>query len=233
MDKPLKGKLALVTGSSRGIGQQIALGLAERGADIILHARELTNLTKTEELLKKYEVKVFTVSGNLSTDEGITNVVSGVNSICDGIDILYNNAAIMCNSVPILERDMDSWIQLFNTNLFSVIKLCNAFIPHMVETGFGRVVNLTSGIKDQPDLGAYGLSKACVDKYSQDLAHSLKGKNVLVNYLDPGWLKTDMGGDDAWFEVNTVLPGALVPALLEADGPTGKFFRAQDYKYLK
>ena len=65
-----------------------------------------------------------------------------------------------------------------------------------------------------------------------DLAFALKGANVLVNYLDPGWLKTDMGGPDAWEEVETVLPGALVPALLEDNGPSGRHYAAQDFKYL-
>lgn len=233
MDKRLKGKLALVTGSSRGVGQQIALGLADKGADIIVHGRELNNLSETEELLKNFNVKVYSVYGDLATDGGIQNIISGVKKVSHGIDILYNNAAIMCDPQPILEREMDSWLQLLNTNLFAIIKLCNTFIPHMINNQYGRVINLTSGIKDEPNLAPYGVSKAAVDKYSQDLAHSLKGENVLVNYLDPGWLKTDMGGENAWFEVDTVIPGALVPALLEDNGPTGCFYIAQDYKYLK
>lgn len=233
MEKQLKGKLALITGSSRGVGQQIAVGLAQRGADIILHGRLLENTSNTKQLLKDYDVNVYSVFGDLGTEAGINNIVSGVNAVNNGIDILYNNAAIMSDSISILERPIDSWHQLLNVNLFSIIKLCNAFIPNMIKNNYGRVVNMTSGIKDQPDLAAYGLSKAGVDKYSQDLAYALKGKNVLVNYLDPGWLKTDMGGESAWFEPETVLPGALVPALLEDNGPTGKFFMAQDYKYLK
>jgi len=72
-----------------------------------------------------------------------------------------------------------------------------------------------------------------VDKYSRDLAAELQGTNVLVNYLDPGWLKTDLGGPNAENEVETVLPGALVPALLEDHGPSGRLFAAQDYKYLE
>lgn len=233
MDKQLKGNLALVTGSSRGVGQQIALGLADRGADIILHGRTLNNLSQTEDLLKDFNVKVHNVFGDLATDDGIQSIISGVRNVTVGIDILYNNAAIMCESLPILERNIDSWNKILNTNLFAIIKLCNEFIPYMIKNKYGRIINLTSGIKDEPNLAPYGISKAAVDKYSQDLAHSLKGKNVLVNYLDPGWLKTDMGGSEAWFEVETVLPGALVPALLENNGPTGQFFMAQDFKYLK
>jgi 3-oxoacyl-[acyl-carrier protein] reductase len=79
----------------------------------------------------------------------------------------------------------------------------------------------------------YSVSKAAVDKFTCDLAAELRGTNVLVNYLDPGWLKTDLGGPNADNAVETVLPGALVPALLEDNGPTGQFFAAQDYKVLE
>jgi 3-oxoacyl-[acyl-carrier protein] reductase len=111
--------------------------------------------------------------------------------------------------------------------------MCNAFAPDMKARKYGRIVNLTSGIKDIPQLAPYSVSKAAVDKYSRDLAAELQGTNVLVNYLDPGWLKTDLGGPNAENEVETVLPGALVPALLEDHGPSGRLFAAQDYKYLE
>src|SRR5512136_3080793 len=112
-----------------------------------------------------------------------------------------------------------------------MIQLCNAFAPEMKRRGYGRIVNLTSGIRDVPQLAPYSVSKAAVDKYSRDLAAELQGTNVLVNLLDPGWLRTDMGGSQAEHDVETVLPGALVPALLEDHGPTGRLFAAQDYRY--
>ncbi|HTX91430.1 MAG TPA: SDR family NAD(P)-dependent oxidoreductase, partial [Anaerolineales bacterium] len=101
------------------------------------------------------------------------------------------------------------------------------------ERSYGRIVNLTSGIRDVPNLAPYSVSKAAVDKYSCDLAAELRGSNVLVNFLDPGWLRTDLGGPNGEHEVETVLPGALVPALLDDNGPSGRFYSAQDYRDLE
>lgn len=230
--KKLKGKVALVTGSSRGIGQQIAYGLAKLGCDVIIHGRELKNLDKTESMLQSAGVKVYKVAGNLGTVAGVKSVIDGVKKATGYIDILYNNAAIMNNWMQIDKISIEEWSAVFQVNIFAVISLCNAFVPIMKERKFGRVINLTSGIKEKPALAPYGVSKAAIDKYSQELAADCKETNVLVNYLDPGWLKTDMGGKDAMFEVETVLPGALVPALLEDNGPTGRLFCAQDFKYL-
>jgi NAD(P)-dependent dehydrogenase (short-subunit alcohol dehydrogenase family) len=123
-------------------------------------------------------------------------------------------------------------MQTFQVNLFAMAQLCAAFGPGMRERGFGRIVNVTSGIKGQPNLAPYSASKAAVDKYTQDLAQEFAGSNVLVNHIDPGWIKTDLGGPDAWEEVSTVLPGMLVPVLLDDNGPSGRLYAAQDFKGL-
>lgn len=230
--KLLKGKWALVTGSSRGIGQQIATGLAERNCNIVVHGRRLENTASTVELLKSYDTQVHVVSGELSSREGIQSVIDGVRSGPGQVDILYNNAAVMSDYKPIWEVSSEEWLAVLQINLLAMIALCNAFGPEMKRRGYGRIVNLTSGIKDTPHLAPYGVSKAAVEKYSRDLATELNGSNVLVNYLDPGWLKTDLGGKDAMYPVEDVLPGALVPALLEDNGPSGQLFAAQDYRML-
>jgi NAD(P)-dependent dehydrogenase (short-subunit alcohol dehydrogenase family) len=231
--KLLENKWALITGSSRGIGQQIALGLAERKCDIIVHARKAENADKTIGLLKPYGVKTHVVTGVLDSVEGVDGIIRAVEALSVKLDILYNNAAIMSKWQPMWQIPQAEWLRVFQTNLFAMVQLCTAFAPGMKERGFGRIINLTSGIKDNPELTPYSVSKAAVDKYSRDLAYELRGSNVLVNFLDPGWLKTDMGGANAEHDVETVLPGALVPALLEDNGPTGQFYAAQDYSMLQ
>jgi NAD(P)-dependent dehydrogenase (short-subunit alcohol dehydrogenase family) len=233
MKKKLTGKWALVTGSSRGIGQQITLGLAQLGCNVIVHGRKASSIDETVQLLEAFDIETRVVAGDLGTAKGIQTVIQGVEASPGYVDILYNNAAISNRSTPIFEFSLETWQKTIQVNLFAMVQLCNAFAPGMKERGYGRIINLSSGIKDQPNLAPYSVSKAAVDKYTQDLAFELKDDNVLVNYLDPGWLKTDMGGPNAWDEVEAVLPGALVPAVLEDNGPTGRHYAAQDFKYLE
>ena len=105
-----------------------------------------------------------------------------------------------------------------------------SFIPAMIENGFGRVINLTSGIKDLPELAPYGATKWAVNKLTDDIASKLTNTGVRINTLDPGWLRTDLGGENADHAVEAVLPGALAPALVENDGANGQFFSAIDHK---
>jgi NAD(P)-dependent dehydrogenase (short-subunit alcohol dehydrogenase family) len=98
----------------------------------------------------------------------------------------------------------------------------------MLARKWGRVINLTSGIVDQPQLTAYAISKAAVDKFVRDFVPHLAGSGVQMNLLDPGWLRTDLGGPRAPNDPSSVIPGALVPALMD-NGESGRFFRAQDY----
>jgi 3-oxoacyl-[acyl-carrier protein] reductase len=228
----LENRWALVTGSSRGIGREIALGLAKRKCNVIIHGREVAHTRETVERARECGVRVLAVAGDLGVPQGIETIVRGVKQETDGVDILYNNAAIQNPWKSIWEITIAEWLATFQVNLFAMISLCNTFGPGMIRRGFGRIINLTSGIQDTPSLAPYSVSKAAVDKYTRDLAAELRGTNVLANYLDPGWLKTDMGGPSAEHEVATVLPGALVPALLEDNGPSGRFYSAQDFTSL-
>ncbi|MEI7452280.1 MAG: SDR family oxidoreductase [Candidatus Falkowbacteria bacterium] len=227
----LKGKNALITGSSRGVGQQIAQGLATLGCNVIIHGRTPESCTKTLELLKKYDVQVYSVYGELSNESSVKELIKQVEALNINIDILYNNAAIMSPyRVDFWNHTWDDFMESFKVNVCAMYSLCAAFMPKMIENGFGRVVNLTSGIKDQPELAPYGASKWAVNKLTDDLAAKLVDTNVKISTLDPGWLRTDLGGPQADHPVEAVLPGALAPALIENDGPNGQFFSAIDHK---
>lgn len=230
MDKAdIRGKWALVTGASRGIGRQVSLGLAEYGCNIVLHSRDASHTAGLAAELKAKGVKVREISAELSDSAQVDAMLS--NLLADGppIDIVYNNAAIQAGyhsdwlNVPADEMRLS-----FEVNVVALIKICNALIPAMGDRGWGRIVNVTSGVRDQPELTSYAISKAAVDKYVVDTAAHLKPKGVLMNLLDPGWLRTDLGGPNAPGAVESVLPGALVPVLIE-DGTVGQLFHAQDW----
>jgi short-subunit dehydrogenase len=232
MNEKLKNRWAFVTGSARGIGQQIALGLAQCSCNVIIHGRKKANAEKTYSMLKDYNIKTDIVEGELDNSGDIKNMCSEAYKLAGHIDILYNNAAIMSGGKKIWTFSMEEWKKIFDVNFFSMIEVCNFFIPKMSEKGFGRIINMTSGIKDQPDLSPYSVSKAAVDKYTLDISAELRGSNVIISYLDPGWLRTDLGSQNAPNPVESVLPGAIVPALIEDFGPNGQRFNAQDFKHL-
>ncbi len=231
--KRLDGQWALVTGSSRGIGQQIACGLAQRGCHLVLHGREAAHCDQTQSMLEPFGVQTLAVGGNLKHADGIDAIVRCVQSGPGSIDILYNNAGFQNVWKPLWEISQSEWLESFQVNFFAMVALCNTFVPGMIERGYGRVINLSSGIRDVPQLAPYSATKAAVDKYTADLAFELHETHVLANALDPGWLKTDLGGPKADHDVETVLPGALVPALLDDDGPSGRCYCAQDYAMLE
>ena len=236
MTVDISNKWALVTGASRGVGQQIALGLAKKGVHLVLHSSNTNNQAETRQLLEGTGVTVHGVEGDLSDPVSIAAFVKEAEALSGCIDILYNNAAIMTAETPLFETPQSDYEQSFQVNLYAVIQICAWFAPRMVARGWGRIINVSSGIKDTPRLDAYSLTKAALDKYTRDLAIELQGTDVLANMLDPGWCRTDMGGTEAFNDVASVLPGALIPAMLgkqEPEAPKGVLFAAQDYAGIK
>jgi len=227
----LEGKNALITGSSRGVGQQIAKALAKLGCNIIVHGRTLESCTKTLDILKVHNVNVYCVYGELSDESQVKQLIKQVQNLKIRIDILYNNAAIMTpRHEDYWNHSWEEWMLSFKVNVFAMYSLCGAFIPAMIENGYGRVINLTSGIMDQPELAPYGASKWAVNKLTDDIASKLENTGVRINTLDPGWLQTDLGGENAEHPVEAVLPGALAPVLVTDDGANGQFFSAINHQ---
>ncbi len=227
----LKGKNALVTGSSRGVGQQLAQALAKLGCNVIVHGRTQESCARTLALLKDSDVKVYCVFGDLSEEVQVNQLIKQVNDLNIPVDVLYNNAAIMTPfHADYWNHSWDEWMLSMKVNVFAIYSLCSAYVPAMIDRGFGRVVNLTSGIKDIPELAPYGATKWAVDKLTDDIAAKLANTGVRINTLDPGWLMTDMGGENAEHPVEAVLPGALAPALVDDDGPNGQLFSAINHE---
>ena len=228
MSIDLRGKWALVTGSSRGIGRQIARGLAARGCNLVLHARRREhNASLAAELGST--VTVASVGAELGVETDVDRLIREAREASGGIDVLFNNAAIMTPyRSNYAEVTADDYRRSFEVNLIAPVRITHGLLPSMLGRRFGRIVQVTSGIRNEPELMAYAASKAALDKFVRDTVTKLKGTGVTMNLLDPGWLRTDLGGPNAPNPVESVMPGALVPALVE-DEVQGQWFSAQDY----
>jgi Short-chain dehydrogenases of various substrate specificities len=224
----IREKWALVTGSSRGIGREIARGLAAKGCNLVLHSRLRDHTASLAGDLGK-AVKVAVVEAELSVEADVDRLIRETQEASGGIDVLYNNAAIM---TPFRQDyamvTSDDYRRSFEVNVIAPMRITHGLLPRMLERRFGRIVQVTSGIRDQPELMAYAASKAALDKFVRDTVIRLRDTGVTMNLLDPGWLRTDLGGPNAPNAVESVMPGALIPALVEND-VQATWFSAQEY----
>jgi 3-oxoacyl-[acyl-carrier protein] reductase len=228
MSIDLRGKWALVTGSSRGIGKQIARGLAQKGCNVVLHGRTVEHNAALARELEPH-VKTALVAAELGVEADVDRLIRETMAASGGVDVLYNNAAIMTPfRTAYADVSSDDYRKCFEVNVIAPVRITHGLLPHMLAQKFGRIVQVTSGIRDEPELMAYAASKAALDKFVRDTAIRLKDTGVTMNLLDPGWLRTDLGGPNAPNSVESVLPGALMPALVEND-IQAVWFSAQDY----
>jgi NAD(P)-dependent dehydrogenase (short-subunit alcohol dehydrogenase family) len=203
--------------------------MAELSCNLILHSRELSHTKELKAELEKKGIKVFAVQAELSKAEQVQAMLKEIDGLVPQVDIVFNNAAVMTKyytdfwNVPAEDYRLS-----FETNVIAVVLMCQHFGPKMIANGFGRLVNTTSGIRKEPELAAYSASKAALTKYVQDMVPKFEGTGVTINLLDPGWLRTDLGGPNAPNSVESSVPGAVVPALLD-NGISGCWFNAQDY----
>ena len=123
---------------------------------------------------------------------------------------------------------VEDYLVSFNVNTIAPAMICYHFLPGMIERGFGRIVNTTSGIALEPEQAGYSAAKAALDKITIDMASKLTGTGVTMNLTDPGWCRTDLGGPNAPNSPESAIPGVVVGAFVDND-VNGKIFRAQDF----
>jgi NAD(P)-dependent dehydrogenase (short-subunit alcohol dehydrogenase family) len=228
----LRGKWALVTGASRGVGKEVARGLAQLGCNVVLLSRSPAHTASLGTELAGLGVKVVQLGAELSDTATLDAMIDEALAASGGLDVVYNNAAIMTPyRADYLTTPAEDFRRSFEVNVIAPILITYRVLPSMRQRRFGRIIQLTSGIQDQPELMAYAASKAALDKFVRDTVPSLRGSGVLMNLLDPGWLRTDLGGPNAPNAVESVIPGALVPTLIDGE-VHGVLFRAQDYVHL-
>ncbi len=225
----VKGKWALITGASRGIGYLIALEMAKRGCNLVLHSRSITHTEKVLEEVKELGVKAYAVQAELSDMSAVNRMLDEIEEKNIHIDILFNDAAVqIAYRHEYFKTPVEDFTQSFLINTITPAIICYRLIPKMVEKGFGRVINTTSGIRNEPEQAGYSASKAALDKFTRDLGSRLEGTNVMINLADPGWCRTDLGGPHAPNAAESSIPGMLVGAFLD-DKKSGRWISAQDY----
>jgi enoyl-[acyl-carrier protein] reductase III len=192
-EKFLTNKTALITGSSRGIGRAIALELAERGADIIVHY--LRKTSAAEEVVAAVEAlgrQAIAIKANLAEADKIEAMVKQIETTFGHCDIFIGNAA---SGTPrdILEVTDKHWDWTMDVNARSILRLVQRLVPSMEKAGWGRIINITSpgSVRVLPHYGAIGLSKAVVEALTRYLAIDLAPKGITVNAVSPGLVKTD------------------------------------------
>ncbi len=193
MDLQLKGRRALVTGSSSGIGEAIARMLAQEGAAVVVHGRNRDRAEAVANAIGAAGVAI----GSLSSDEGAATVHTEAREALGGtIEILINNAGGSSTgntSKPPIDISADDWISNYHTNTLAAVRLCRHAVPDMVAAKFGRVINVSSAVALQPNnMGSdYSGAKAALNNFTVSLAGSLKGVGVTVNTLTPGVIMVD------------------------------------------
>lgn len=189
-------KVILVTGASRGIGRAVAINFAEKSARVAVHYNQ--NQMAAEQTLNTLSGDGhMMVQADISDSEAVHRMVSQVIDTMGKIDVLVNNAGIFVeHPIADVEYDVwqDTWHKTINTNLIGSANTAFCVASHMMQSGGGKIVNVTSrgAFRGEPEAPAYGASKAGQNAMSQSLAKALAPHNIFVYAVAPGWVATDM-----------------------------------------
>lgn len=188
----LAGKTAIVTGASRGIGQAIAIGMAEAGADIVAVASRAENAADTVAAVQALGRKALAVGCDQSSPDAITAAASKAYELTGSVDILVNNAGTIRRS-PARDYSDEDWSAVIDTNLTGVFQFCRAIGGKMIDQGQGKIVNIASLLSFQGGITvpAYAASKGGVSQLTKALANEWAGLGVQVNAIAPGYIATD------------------------------------------
>jgi len=191
MDFSLEGKIALITGGSRGIGRATALGFAKAGADIAIASRKLPDLEEVAEEIRGLGRRALAVAAHIGRMKDINNLVTRVKDEFGKIDILVNNAGTNPTMAPALEIDEPAWDTIMNPNLKGLFFLSQAVAKIMKEQGGGCIINVASAAGIRPHmLPIYSISKAAVIMATKVMALEWAKYGIRVNAIAPGLIKT-------------------------------------------
>ena len=221
------GRVALVSGGNRGIGFEIVRQLAERRITVILGSRDEESGRAAAEGLSG---DVVARQLDVTDEESVARLAASVEDEFGRLDVLVNNAGISNDDGQRgMNADLDRVRDALEANLFGAWRLCEVAIPLMQRGGYGRIVNVSSGMGALEDMGGgspgYRISKTALNALTRILASELRGSGILVNSVCPGWVQTDMGSPRAPRPVEEGADTPVWAATLPKGGPTGGFFR--------
>lgn len=227
-------RVALVTGANRGIGTAIARGLARLGLLVAMGSRSKESGEAAASSLLDEGLIVSAVALDVTDAASVSAAVAETLRLYGRIDVLVNNAAVLLDgpgsplsNIASVPPDMAR--ATYETNVLGPLRLIQAVLPVMKRQGYGRIVNVSSGAGQLAEMGAvypaYRMSKAALNALTRTAAAELAGSPVKINALDPGWVRTAMGGPEAERSVEEGADTALWLATLPDDGPSGGFFR--------
>lgn len=231
-------RVALVTGANRGIGFEISRQLAIEDFAVVLSARDEKKATKAQRLLLEQGLDAHATLLDVTDAVSIQAGVSRIEDTFGRLDVLINNAGILIDGeIQIAELGLALLQNTLETNAFGPLLLSQATVPLMKKNRYGRIVNMSSTLGALTDIAnpdsahaevqapAYRMSKTLLNAVTVLLAMDLRGTNILVNSVCPGWVRTDMGGPQAPVSPEEAASGPVWLATLPDDGPTGGFFR--------
>lgn len=220
-------RVAVVTGANRGLGLAAVKELAQQGYHVMLTAR---SLTKAEQAAEGIKGKVTPVQLDVASDESINGFCDWLEKQTSRVDVLINNAGAIFGEpgTRALEVPASTVEQAFITHTLGPYRLSQRIVPVMNAAGYGRVVNVSSGMGALNDMEgsspAYRISKAALNAVTR-VFHAVAEANVKVNSVCPGWVRTDLGGQRATRSIKEGVAGIIWAATLLEDGPSGGFFR--------
>lgn len=232
-------KIALVTGANKGIGFETVRQLAAKGITVLLGARDEKRGTEAAGRLQADGLDVHFLQLDVNDTASQDNAAKFIADKFGKLDILVNNAGVAKDfRVSASKGTLEQWRETFETNVFNLVSLTQKLLPLVRKSEAGRIVNLTSilgslTLNTDPKSPiamasssgtAYNASKAALNMFTVHLANELKGTSIKVNAAHPGWVKTDMGGEEAPLDVIEGAKTSVELATLPDSGPTGGYF---------
>ena len=218
----LTGKVAIVTGASRGIGEAIATTFAQAGAQVVVSSRKQAALDAVAAKIQEQGGQALAVAAHTGDSEAVNALVARTVEHFGGVDIVVNNAATNPHFGPLLTADEGQWQKILDVNVMGYFRVAKAAVPEMQKRGGGKIINVASiaGLKPLPAMGVYSVSKAAVVMLTQALAQELGPHNIQVNAIAPGMIKTRFS--------SVLWQTESIAKSIQAATPVGRFGEVDD-----